>query len=137
MRGILSVRHPNLPFLNGGLQLHAGFRECGQGAAPIQGQIYHGQIIQPIECNQVFLPPLVGATSSIGIDVDMFCAPAGSANGFLIWLAHLNPEVDGPCQILAPESRLFFGAEPTAKGQGLMSVQVADATHVTKGFVRA
>ncbi len=112
---MLSVRHPDLSFLHGALQLHTGLRECGQGAAPIQREIHHGQIIQPVELRQIVRPPLVGATTSVGIDADLFRASARPANGLLLGLANLDPEIDGARQILAPESRFLLGAQPTAE----------------------
>ena len=115
MRAVCCIRYPNLPFLNGALQLHAGLRECGQGATPIQGKIHDGQIIQPLECCQVILPPLVGATAAVGIDVNLLRTAAGSTNDFLIRLAHLDPEVDGARQILEPERGFLFGAYFSAK----------------------
>ena len=119
---VRSIRHPNLPFLNGALQLHAGLRECGQGTAPVQGQIHHDQIIQSFECGQVFLPPLVSAATTVGIDVDLFCATAGLANGFLIRLTH-STEVDGARQILAPERGFLFDAEPRPNDKASCCVQ--------------
>ncbi|KAF1858298.1 hypothetical protein Lal_00014799 [Lupinus albus] len=122
LHGALAVGQPHLAVLDRALQLHRTLGHLFQLGAGFCRDVDDGDFLRAFElAGEALEPDVAGGAVAVH---DHVCGTAGRLHeAAFVGLADLDPEVDGPRQVLEPQGGLFDVEQVLAVGERRVGVQ--------------